>query len=120
MSNKYCIVCRGRVKGGRRVLSDPVLSAAMGIKQVFGILNSSGKELVVCPKCIPVHGRMRASFMNKIKYLGAVALLIFAVQTYIVSIWAGIIFAAFLLSLSLIYYAPAVEGEEEPIPSKNA
>jgi len=119
MSKRYCYVCRGGVAAGRRIAPDPILNTLLGIKKSLGISRSAGKELVVCRKCLPIYDKMRKTFIRKLAYLGVVALIIFIAQTYIVSIWAGFIFAAFILSFSLIYYAPALESEE-PAPARHA
>ncbi len=112
MSKLYCYICRGDVAEGKPVAEDPVLSATLWLKKSLGISRSAGKTLVVCPGCAPIQKAKRNKFKRKLLELGLVAGIVLIAHSILISFFLGLIFAVFILSLSLIYYAPGMESEE--------
>lgn len=119
MSKHYCLMCRGEVADGKRVAMDPLASFVLSVKRKMGISSAMGRTIVVCHSCMPAYEKARDKFRGKAVQLAFVALVIFAVQAYYVSVWAGLIFAIFILSFLLIYYVPWLEAEEaRPSPAR--
>lgn len=102
-----CIVCGNKVSG-YSVQDDFVLSAIRKVKQKLG--RSTGNTLVVCAADVKKAQEKRARFEKYAMWYGILAVALFFIMIFssssILSMFWGLLGAAFVLALSLTIYYP--------------